>query len=284
MEEGQVFNKFLSCAHCFAPYLKLPDLRALVATSKLCYKIFTDTQLWLAICHQNNIRIEVTPITDPYTQLCICSPNLNVAAHWTFTQWESHDPFLFIDHSGRKNHLFRIPYQHPQKNPPPKHAIFAHTVHQQALKLEAEFTAEVILRPCGLGSGRECEFPVLSKFGPGGGWEIRCNNDCISFVITPHIWIRPQEIFYKREKPNGEDWMHVAATFDGIKMCLYVNGKLAANKQFGAQRSKIADSRHSFSIGFCQAMPERCLYVGEIKEARICYKTLAPEQFLCTKF
>eukprot|EP00026_Physarum_polycephalum_P014139 Phypoly_transcript_14617.p2 GENE.Phypoly_transcript_14617~~Phypoly_transcript_14617.p2 ORF type:complete len:132 (+),score=18.00 Phypoly_transcript_14617:388-783(+) len=125
----------------------------------------------------------------------------------------------------------------------------------------------------------ECLFPVLSKHGTASGWEIRCSNREISFLITPLPFNGHAELSYPRPS-RANIWMHIAGTFDGSNMCLYLDGMLVASKEFETKTCEMADCQQPFTIGFCPEWPDRYNFVGEIKEARICNKALKPVQFL----
>jgi len=287
MVGNYLFEQFITCAPCFAPYLTLQDIITLIRVSQKCFTTFTSSHIWLPICARHNIQIEAKPITNPYAQLRICSPGLNVAAHWRLdtSYWESSNPNLIKDHSGNKQHLLRVP-QPPRGYVPDKSShltFFAYgqnTTHTLNAKLN--FTAEIILNPSLLMSNSKIhEYPVLSKHNGGNGWEIRCKRNQVSFMITPAPYQRHEEIICPINIEK-QDWMHIAGTFDGTTMCLYIDGEIRQNRKYKHPVTQLADTNALFSIGYnCnEGWQQRCCFRGSIAEARICYSTLQPDQFL----
>jgi hypothetical protein len=77
--------------------------------------------------------------------------------------------------------------------------------------------------------------------------------------------------------PNGQ-WRHIAGTFDGRTMKIYINGKLDSEKWF-AEGKKISTNSSPLEIG---ASRKRKLFSGTLDEVRIAAHAFSPEEVIST--
>ena len=85
--------------------------------------------------------------------------------------------------------------------------------------------------------------PVMSRHGPASGWELRlCRKGGIVFLITidgVHIELMTVG------RPWLDQWVHVAGTFDGQRLCAYIAKELVGEMEVPA------GTKSSFSGSLC---------------------------------
>lgn len=78
----------------------------------------------------------------------------------------------------------------------------------------------------------QCLGSIVSKHGPGAGWELRGDQSKFQFLVTLHDsqkgtkWHEVVEVPYNGSSKIGvQGWCQLAGTFDGYTLMAYVNGK-----------------------------------------------------------
>ncbi|MCP4698212.1 MAG: PASTA domain-containing protein [Gammaproteobacteria bacterium] len=112
-------------------------------------------------------------------------------------------------------------------------------------------------------SGDISKFPVISKHGQASGWELRFGGGKASFMITLNKTY--YEVIVANNVENGR-WYHLAGSYDGNTLRLYMNGILKAQKQAGAM--DITQYLGNMNIGRNDRWKDR-LYSGKIAEVRV---------------
>jgi len=102
------------------------------------------------------------------------------------------------------------------------------------------------------------------KHGPGGGFEFLLYQGAWNFVQVPVT-----------DAFNG-NWYHLAGTYDGTHMKLYVNGVLSATLETGGP---IDSSTHAVNLGSNSEYPDR-LFEGTLDDARIYNRVLSEAEIL----
>lgn len=74
---------------------------------------------------------------------------------------------------------------------------------------------------------------IVSKHGPGAGWELRFNRNNVQFMVSLRCnhghgsssdWHEIADTSLGTENDNSTSWHHVAGTFNGKKVMVYVDG------------------------------------------------------------
>lgn len=127
-------------------------------------------------------------------------------------------------------------------------------------------TVEAFVRPTGAGRPYYA-FPVISKHGPGQGWELRAGAGRGGFLIAV------DDAYHDLNVPIENDvWHHLAGVYDGSSMTFYVNGMLRASKAVPSATSpgKITPYPGEMNIGRNPHWTAH-RFAGQIAEIRLFY-------------
>lgn len=138
-----------------------------------------------------------------------------------------------------------------------------HLVLKKALSVEAYIKAPKT-------TADDWHFPVVSKHGNASGWELRFGSRTVGFLLT--INRRYFDISINNIAQN-DLWYHVAASYDGNTLKLYINGLLKAQKKIGTN-TPITQYLGNLNIARNNRWTDR-LYIGEITEVRLWNKVLS---------
>ncbi len=133
----------------------------------------------------------------------------------------------------------------------------------------ASLTLEAWVRPTALGGWRTVAFKGA---GGGLGYALYADND--GSHPAGHVVIDGNEYAVFASQPLALDvWTHLAMTYDGSALRLYVNGELAAS---GLLSGPIATSTDPFSIGGNPIWGE--YFQGRIDEVSLYNRALSPDE------
>lgn len=154
-----------------------------------------------------------------------------------------------------------------------------------SLNVTGSITIEAWVKPDSFKAGNN-DNCILSKHGTNGGYDLRCNkNGGVNFRFgTSAGW----KFIVSTTKLKQGEWHHVAGTFNGDSICIYVNGQLERVKQHTGRigtsyglSAKIGE----FSRSGISGLPGGN-FDGQIDEVRLWNAALSPEQiaqWMCVK-
>ncbi|MCP4661615.1 MAG: PASTA domain-containing protein, partial [bacterium] len=127
----------------------------------------------------------------------------------------------------------------------------------------AALTVEAWVRPAVTGT-RAFLAPVVSLCDAAGGWELRAADAEYGFLLTV---AGTQHVVTAAPAGDGERWTHLAATFDGSRLQLHVNGVAlpAAGRDAAGE---VSPCSRPLSLGRSSWWPER-RFTGELAEVRV---------------
>jgi len=271
--------------HPLHPYLTLQDLLKVLQLSKPCCEIFSSPKLWSYLFVYHHMRIEAEPSKSPTHAIVIPSAPLRVAAHWKFHDWETYQG-IYLDYSGNK--LIAVSKFAEQLESGVGVAFSSKSRYSEEAHIEVQdphgqlnatttFTVEAWVMASSF-KYWDYDNPVVSKHGSATGWELRFCSTGPCFVITA----RPFKL-HEETKANIKtgvkfnQWYHIAATYDGYKVIIYLDGVEVARKVVAIQQFN--DDPAPLNIGRNPNWRSRS-FSGSVGEVRICHKALKPNQFL----
>ena len=138
-------------------------------------------------------------------------------------------------------------------------------------------TIEAILKPLGTQSS-SLWVPIVAKNRPGEsgiGYTIFANEDNTFKVAL--CGGSSDRVLHSQTALTVGQWHHIAATYDGATIKIYIDGQLDTDRDFVASYNA---STYPIVIGGDGGSTDRGAFNGDIDEVRITAEALAPEEFL----
>jgi hypothetical protein len=117
---------------------------------------------------------------------------------------------------------------------------------------------------------------------PAGWWFSKEPDDTIEFIVYPKAGDDNAVYVNSTATVKADEWVHVAATYNGSSIKVYINGEDKTGKKTGTASGNIYNSRRTLVLGNCRwcnsQITQSPYFQGMIDEFRVYNRALSAEE------